>query len=85
MYTVYVLRSLKDGNLYVGCTSNLKRRLSSHNSGRVRSTKGRRPLTLIYHEEYEDRVTAFRTECFYKTAKGKGELKKKIENHCRIV
>ena len=31
MYTVYVLRSSKDGNLYIGCTFNLKKRIENHN------------------------------------------------------
>lgn len=78
MYSVYVLKSQKDDNLYIGCTSDLKYRLLSHNQGRVRSTKGRRPLQLIYQENFDNQYEAFRKERFYKTAKGKRELKIKI-------
>ncbi|MEK6570515.1 MAG: GIY-YIG nuclease family protein, partial [Bacteroidota bacterium] len=49
-FYVYVLRSLKDGKLYIGQTNNLQERLLRHNHGRVKSTKGRRPLQLIYFE-----------------------------------
>ena len=84
MYLVYVLKSLKDGKLYVGCTSDIKKRIQYHNSGKVSSTKSRRPLNLIFHEEYNDRYQAYKTERYYKTAKGKKELKNKME-HCGIV
>ena len=83
-YTVYILRSNWDGNLYIGCTSNLEQRLKQHADGKVRSTKSRRPFALIYSEVYSDKYAAYKMERFYKTAKGKRELKKKI-NHCRLV
>jgi putative endonuclease len=84
MYTIYVLKSLKDSNLYIGCTSNLEERLISHNKGAVLSTKSRRPFELIFKEEYSDKYQAFNKERYYKTAKGKKELKNKIE-HCEVV
>lgn len=78
MHFVYVLKSEKDGKLYIGCTSDLKKRVKLHNSGKVLSTKGRLPLKLIYSEKFEDKHEAFFTERFYKTARGKKELLKKI-------
>jgi putative endonuclease len=83
MYTVYVLRSLKDKNLYIGCTGNIDSRVKIHNTGGVHSTKNRRPLEILYKEDYEDKYQAFRTEKFYKTAKGKKELLAKL--NCPIV
>lgn len=84
MYSVYVLRSQKDDNLYIGCTSNLKTRLEMHKQGKVFSTKHRRPLGIVYKEEYADKYEAFKRERFYKTAVGKRELLKRIKN-CPIV
>ncbi len=84
MYFIYVLKSLKDNNLYIGCTSNLKKRLIAHNTSKVSSTKFRRPLKLIFKEEYTDRYETFNKEKYYKTVKGKRELKDKIK-HCGIV
>ncbi len=78
MYTVYVLESQKDHNLYIGCTSNLSKRLVAHSKGLVFSTKGRLPMKLIFKEEFADKHEAYFTERFYKTAKGKRELRKKI-------
>jgi putative endonuclease len=84
MYTIYVLKSLKDNNLYIGCTSNLEKRLLTHNKGAVRSTKQRRPFKLIFKEEYQNKYQAFNKEKYYKTVKGKRELKAKIIQ-CRVV
>ncbi|HCX27647.1 MAG TPA: hypothetical protein DHI91_00725 [Candidatus Portnoybacteria bacterium] len=85
MYKVYVLKSLKDGNLYIGCTSNLEKRILEHQRGRVFATKSRLPLQLIYSEGYSDKYEAYQMERFYKTAKGKKILKGKITNHSGIV
>jgi putative endonuclease len=61
-YYVYILKSQKDGLLYIGQTGNLKKRLDTHNSGRVRSTRHRLPLELIYQEEFADRSQAIKRE-----------------------
>jgi hypothetical protein len=49
-YYVYVLRSEKDSNFYVGYSNDLRRRLKAHQNGRVESTKKRLPVKLIYWE-----------------------------------
>ena len=84
MHKVYVLESKKDSELYIGCTQDIDQRMIYHKTGRVKSTKYRRPLQLIYIESFQDKHRAFNTERFYKTAKGKRVLKKKMED-CRIV
>ena len=52
MFYTYILKSLKDGELYVGSTNDLKKRVGEHNSGLVRSTSSRVPFKLIYYEAY---------------------------------
>ncbi|MFA5211589.1 MAG: GIY-YIG nuclease family protein [Patescibacteria group bacterium] len=54
MYYVYVLQSLKDGKGYIGSTNDLRRRFKEHITGKVKSTKPRRPLKLIYYEAYSN-------------------------------
>ena len=54
MFYVYILKSAKDNNLYLGYTENLKRRFSEHNKGLINSTKERRPFILVYYEAYKD-------------------------------
>ena len=77
--TVYVLRSLKDGNLYVGMTSNIVTRLKKHQAGGVMSTKHRRPLEIVYAEECLDRVSARKREKYFKSGPGHQEIKKILE------
>ena len=75
MYYVYILKSLRDGRYYYGCTSNLETRLKSHNSGKVRSIKSRRPLILHYYEEFESKPEALKRERFFKSVTGNIWLK----------
>lgn len=58
MHYLYVLKSLKDKNLYVGSTNNLKERLKLHNLGKIFSTKYRRPFELVYYEAYKSEKDA---------------------------
>ena len=80
MYYIYVLKSEKDGNLYVGCTSNIENRVEYHNDGKVFSTKHRIPFKLIFTEEYQDKYEVYKKEIYYKTAKGKRELRSKFKS-----
>jgi len=50
---VYILRSRKNGQWYVRCTSDLRKRFKQHQNGEFKSwTKGRDPFELIYYEAY---------------------------------
>lgn len=80
MHYVYVLRSLKDLDLYVGRTADLNVRLGEHKSGHVHSTKERRPLVLIYVEMCNNIKDAARRERYLKTAWGKRYLKHRLKN-----
>ena len=53
MYYTYILKSIKDGKYYYGHTADLSLRLKEHNNGKVRATKGRRPLIIHYYETLE--------------------------------
>jgi len=52
MFYVYVLKSKKDGELYIGSTPDLKKRFLEHNQGKVKSTQSRRPFMIVYYEAY---------------------------------
>jgi putative endonuclease len=58
MYYVYVLKSKKDHDLYLGSTNDLKKRFKKHNDGKVFSTKSRIPFELIYCEVYKSEKDA---------------------------
>ena len=76
MYTVYVLRSLRDRKHYTGYSSGVDKRLFEHNSIKTESTKRRRPFELIYSEQYQSKDEAKKRERFLKSGKGREELKK---------
>ena len=55
---VYILRC-SDGSLYTGWTTDLEARVKTHNSGKgAKYTRSRLPATLVYHETFDDKVTA---------------------------
>ena len=81
MYYSYVLRSVKDGKLYVGVTKNLKQRFELHNSGGVDSTKDRHPMELIYYEACTDREDTTRREKYLKTQYGRMYLMKRLKSY----
>ena len=80
MYIMYVLKSLKDGKMYIGHTANIKKRFNEHQKGKVRSTKSRRPFKLIYTEEYSTKSEAFKREMFLKTGQGRKFLQTKLKD-----
>ncbi|MCI9475136.1 GIY-YIG nuclease family protein [Anaerovoracaceae bacterium 41-7] len=75
MNYTYMVRC-SDGSLYTGYTTNLKRREKAHNSGKgAKYTRGRRPVTLVYFEEFETKEEAMRREAaIKKLSKEKKEL-----------
>ncbi|MBI3484214.1 MAG: GIY-YIG nuclease family protein [Acidobacteria bacterium] len=75
MYFAYVLRSLSCNRLYVGSTSQLQVRVSQHNEGISSPTKHWRPWELVHSEEFKTRAEAMRRERFWKTGRGREELK----------
>lgn len=75
MYYVYVLKSLKNGKLYKGFTSDLKRRIKEHNSRQATFTKNNGPWKLTYYEAFVSEKSARKEEKFLKSGKGKERLK----------
>ena len=78
MRYVYVLRSLKDNNIYIGSTNDVRRRLYQHNSAKVDSTKNRIPFTLEAYVAVKDKTKATELEQYFKTGSGKAILQKRI-------
>ncbi len=59
---VYILECA-DGTYYTGWTTDLKRRVETHNQGRgAKYTKGRGPVKLVYWEELPTKEEALRRE-----------------------
>jgi putative endonuclease len=62
MFYVYILKSKKYDELYIGSTNDLKRRLVEHNKGNISSTKLKKPYNLLYYEAYRAESDARRRE-----------------------
>ena len=75
MYYVYILLSNITHKLYKGSTSDLKNRLTEHNSGSVTATKSDKPWRLIYYEAFTNKTDALREELFIKSGKGRDRVK----------
>ncbi len=52
MVYTYLLKSVKAGGYYVGISKNPEVRLRKHNEGEVRSTKNKRPWTLVFKKQH---------------------------------
>lgn len=62
MNYAYIVRC-NDGTLYTGWTNNLEKRIKDHNDGRgAKYTKPRRPVVLVYYEEFGTKEEAMRRE-----------------------
>ncbi len=62
MNYTYILKC-SDGTFYTGWTTDITRRLKTHNAGRgAKYTKTRRPVELVYLEEHETRADAMKRE-----------------------
>ena len=78
---VYFLKSLNKRRwIYVGSTINLNKRLKEHNAGKCKSTKGHRPLKLLYLEEFDSIERARKREKYFKTGIGFEEKTKILHN-----
>lgn len=79
-FFVYILFSIKDRRLYIGYSEDLKARIKEHFKGKVRATKGRLPLMLIYYEAFTNKSDAKAREKFLKSGFGRSQLKKALQN-----
>ncbi|MFA6016842.1 MAG: GIY-YIG nuclease family protein [Patescibacteria group bacterium] len=80
-YYVYILRSLKNNSLYIGYTSDLKKRFKEHNSGISQATKPFTPYRLIFYEAFLNRVDAKNREEYLKGGYGRKTIKLMINEY----
>lgn len=79
MFYVYLIKSMKDGQLYLGFTKDLRRRFVEHNSGLSFHTKKHMPYELVYYEAYRGEEDARKRESNLKLrANALSQLKRRI-------
>lgn len=81
MFYNYVIQSLKDGQLYIGFTDDLKKRLKEHNQGLNLSTKRYKPWKMVYYEACIDKDDAIRREGYLKTTQGNRLIKRRLKEY----
>ena len=74
MNYTYILKC-KDGSLYTGWRNDLEQRVAAHNTGKgAKYTKARRPVELVYFEEFETKEQAMKREYAIKQMARKDKL-----------
>ena len=73
----YALRCV-DGDLYIGSTDDLKRRMREHGEGKCDNTRKRLPVELVYFEGCRSLAAAREREKQLKTGFGRGYLRKRL-------
>jgi putative endonuclease len=81
MCYVYILQSESDDGLYIGFTTDLKRRLKEHQTGKSFATSYRGPWRLIYYEAYLEELDALGRERYLKSGGGRRFLKAQLKHH----
>lgn len=74
-YYVYLLEC-RDKTLYCGYTTDLEKRVKTHNKGKgAKYTKYRLPVRLVYFEVYDEKAIALRREVAIKKLSRKEKLR----------
>ena len=80
-YYVYILQSQKDQSLYIGYTSDLRKRFKEHNDGKSLATKPFRSYRLIFYEAFLNRIDAKRREIYLKGGYGRKTIKAMLDKY----
>lgn len=81
----YVLRCKKDNSYYIGATKNIVNRLKIHTKGKVRYTKLRLPVELVFLKEFPNYSEALRFEKRVKSWKKRKSIEKMFEKPDNIA
>lgn len=78
MHTVYILKSIHTDKIYIGYTTNLKKRLWYHNNGLSTFTNKYMPWKIENTVNFFDEKLAKNFEKYLKTGSGKAFLRKRL-------
>ena len=80
MYYVYLIKSKKLQKIYTGYSTDLRKRMQAHNSGKSDYTSRGIPWNLVYYEAYASEEDAKKRENSLKLrSKAYAQLRKRIE------
>jgi predicted GIY-YIG superfamily endonuclease len=79
MYYVYIIQSINyPGQVYVGCTEDLTKRLSNHNCGTTPHTDKHKPWKIIMYLAFENKDKAYSFEEYLKSVSGRAFRNKRL-------
>lgn len=84
-YYTYIFQSIKDNSLYIGLTSELRKRLKEHNSGKNKATKPFVPYKLVFYEAFLNRTDAKNREEYLKGGYGRRTIKALLKRYLKNV
>lgn len=82
---VHVIRSSKNESWYTGRTSDLRKRLTEHNTGKSIYTKTRGPYELICYEACLNKKDAFARKKYLKSGMGKRYIKNRLKRFLEVT
>ncbi|HBC32288.1 MAG TPA: hypothetical protein DC024_13730 [Clostridiales bacterium] len=75
MHYIYIVEC-RDKTLYTGYTTDLDKRIKTHNAKKgAKYTRGRTPVVLKYYEEFDNKVDAAKRESQIKKLKRAKKLR----------
>ncbi len=83
-YYTYILQSLKDKSLYIGHSSDLKKRIKKHNLGENSATKNHILYKLIFYEAFLNRIDSKNREEYLKSGYGRKTIKVLLHNYLKL-
>jgi putative endonuclease len=75
---VYILQNAARDRIYIGSTTDLKRRLRQHNEGDSPYTKDKGPFDSIWHCHFDNEKMAFLFERYLKGGSGRAFIRKHL-------
>src|SRR5947207_14193639 len=84
MFYVYLLHSISDNGVYIGFSTDLRKRISEHKRGGSFATKSRGPWKLIYYEAYTERQDAEGREKYLKSGAGRSFVRAQLRHYLRV-
>lgn len=69
---------MSNNKYYVGHSTDLKQRISTHKSGKVKATRSNRPLRLIFYAAFLDKKKAIEFEKYLKSSSGSAFRNKRL-------
>ncbi|OGG02831.1 hypothetical protein A2W14_02635, partial [Candidatus Gottesmanbacteria bacterium RBG_16_37_8] len=76
-------QSLRNKSLYIGFTTDLRKRIKDHNSGDNQATRPFIPYKLIFYEAFLNRIDAKNREEYLKGGYGRKSIKITLNRHLK--